>query len=431
MSATKQGGFKAVAAASIGNALEWYDFSIFAFFATYISRNFFIDGDAHNALINTLIVFGSGFLARPVGAVLIGVYGDKMGRKAAITLTIAIMALGTFIILVTPPASYIGIYAPILLLLARLLQGLSAGGEIGGATAFLLEHAPKNKRLLYASFLQASMGFSNILAAMMGVLVTTFFTESEVLEYAWRFAFLFGLLIVPVGFYIRSTLDETPEFKDMQKNRSEHHSPLKEIFSKHLFRVVVGILFSILWTSCIYTFIIYMPSAYYADVHVGLMFTRNDVFWASLIGNIFMTIGCVFFAQVAQKVGAFRLLFVGIVLLGLAPFVVLNWLFVSKDFVSLVMGHTFFCILISIFAGLAPSVLANYYPAEIRSTALAISYNTAAIFFAGFTPALMAYLVKYNALSPAYWVLFACVVGLIGTYFISKDKRKLDEKDIG
>lgn len=150
--AKKQSGFKAIAAAGIGNALEWYDFSVFAFFATYISKNFFIDNDASSALINTFILFGAGFLARPLGAIIIGAYGDKMGRKAAITLTIAMMAIGTFIIFVTPPISYIGIFAPILLLIARLFQGFSTGGEIGGAAAFLIEHAPENKKYFMLLF---------------------------------------------------------------------------------------------------------------------------------------------------------------------------------------------------------------------------------------------------------------------------------------
>ncbi|HEB9344199.1 TPA: MFS transporter [Campylobacter coli] len=417
--AKKQSGFKAIAAAGIGNALEWYDFSVFAFFATYISKNFFIDNDASSALINTFILFGAGFLARPLGAIIIGAYGDKMGRKAAITLTIAMMAIGTFIIFVTPPISYIGIFAPILLLIARLFQGFSTGGEIGGAAAFLIEHAPENKKIFYASFLQASMGMSNILAALMGIFLTTFFTESQILDYAWRFAFLFGLLIVPVGFYIRNTLDETPEFKNL--NQNNYHSPLKVIFQGYCFKIIMGILFSILWTSCVYTFIIYMPT-YYVNHNIGLNFTQNQSFWASFIGNIFLVGGCIVFARIAQKIGVYKMLFLSIILLASVPFLVLYVLFLYTNFYVLFISHILLCILVSIFAGIAPSILATYYPTFIRSSALAISYNIAAIFFAGFTPAIVNYLVAFNIFAPAYWVLLACIFAFIGAYFMKRDK---------
>lgn len=417
----KQNGFKAIAAASIGNALEWYDFSVFAFFATYISKNFFIDNDPSSALINTFILFGAGFLARPLGALIIGAYGDKMGRKAAITLTIGMMAIGTFIILVTPPTSYIGIFAPILLLIARLFQGFSAGGEIGGATAFLLEHAPENKKVFYASFLQASMGVSNIISALMGIFLTTFFTESQILDYAWRFAFLFGLLIVPVGFYIRSTLEETPEFQNL-KQTHHHHNPLKTIFKHYTFKIFIGVLFSILWTSCVYTFIIYMPT-YYSNDEIGLKFTHNETFWVSFIGNLFLATGCVIFAQIAHKFGTYKLLFLSIILLAIVPFLVLYFLFLNPSFYVLLLTHIILCVLVSVFAGIAPAALANYYPTLIRSTALAVSYNIAAIFFAGFTPAIVNYFIRFNVHAPAYWVLLTCIAAFVGAYFMNKEKK--------
>lgn len=417
---TKYGGFKAVFAASVGNALEWYDFSVFAFFAVYISRNFFIDNDASSALINTFILFGVGFLARPLGALIIGAYGDKMGRKFALTLTIAMMAIGTFIILVTPPASSIGVFAPILLLIGRLFQGFSTGGEIGGAASFLLEHAPRHKRVFYASFLQASMGVSNILSALMGIALTTFFTESEILDYAWRFAFLFGLLIVPVGFYVRMSLDETPEFTHFQKHTKHVHNPLKLLFGRYAFKMLIGVLFSILWTSCVYTFIIYMPTYY---THSFLNFTANEAFWASFLGNIFMVIGCIVFAQIAQVKGSFKMLYCSIVLLAFLPLVMLYFLFIFKNFLFLLLIQILLCTVVSMFAGIAPAALASYYPIQIRSSALAVSYNIAAIFFAGFTPAIVNYFVSYNVFAPAYWVIFACLCAVVGVYFMEKDEE--------
>lgn len=173
---------KAVGAAAIGNTLEWYDFSIFAFLAAYIGHSFFQDGDETSALVKTFLVFGVGFIARPLDALFLGAYGDKVGRKAALTLTIGLMAIGTLIIAIAPPIWTIGAGAPILLLVGRLLQGFSAGGEIGGAMAFLVESAPENKKATYAAWLQASMGFSNILAALAGWTVSSLFEDQQIRE---------------------------------------------------------------------------------------------------------------------------------------------------------------------------------------------------------------------------------------------------------
>src|ERR1700744_4445656 len=161
-------GARAILAASIGNALEWYDFSVYAFFAIYISRNVFVDSGGASALIGAFLVYGVAFIARPVGAVILGAFADRSGRRAALTLSLFLMAGGSLCIAVAPPYAVVGIGAPVLILCGRLLQGLSAGGEIGGAVSFLVEHAPPERRGAYAAWLQSSMGGSNILGALTG-----------------------------------------------------------------------------------------------------------------------------------------------------------------------------------------------------------------------------------------------------------------------
>src|SRR5882724_3130481 len=174
------GARRAILAASVGNLLEWYDFSVYALFAIYIAANFFPRSDPGLDLVKAFLVFGLGFVIRPLGAVLIGVYGDRAGRKAALTLTILIMAGGTLIISVAPSYAAIGIGAPLLLLAGRILQGFSAGGEIGSATAFLVEHAPSPRRGRYTAWLQASMGMSNILGALVAFTITALLPATEV-----------------------------------------------------------------------------------------------------------------------------------------------------------------------------------------------------------------------------------------------------------
>jgi len=209
-------GRKAITAASIGNALEWYDFSVYAFFAVYIAQNFFNPNDDGAQLFEAFLAFGLGFVIRPLGALVIGAYGDRAGRKAALTLTIMTMAVGTAIIAFAPPYTAIGIGAPLLILCGRVLQGFSAGGEVGGAAAFLIEHAPENQKGRYASWLQASMGISNILAALVATAVTLTLSREQIGDWGWRIPFILGLSIAPIGLWMRKTLDETPLFVEEQ-----------------------------------------------------------------------------------------------------------------------------------------------------------------------------------------------------------------------
>lgn len=414
---------KAVAAASIGNALEWYDFSVFAFFASYIGHSFFVAGDEVSALISTFLVFAVGFIARPIGALYLGSYGDRVGRKAALTLTIGIMALGTLIIAIAPPVWMIGVGAPILLLAGRLLQGFSAGGEIGGATAFLVESAPVEKRASYAAWLQASMGISNILAAFMGMMITSFFDDATISQWAWRLPFVVGLLIVPLGYYIRRTLDETPEFEAQQKQtQPADKKPLLDIVRRYPRHMILGILFSILWTVCVYVLVIYMPT-YYASPIIGLGFTRNQAFTASLVGNIFMVIGCVFAGRMADRMGAYKVLRAGCVILMFISWPLLTWLHHSATVTNLIIVQILNCFAVALFAGVAPSALAQLFPIQVRSTGMAVSYNVAAIFFAGFTPALMTWATTIDVMAPSYYMFIASVIGLLATVGMSRLKR--------
>ncbi len=191
-------GTRAILAASLGNLLEWYDFAVYAAFAIYIGANFFPHDSPAAGLVSAFLVFGLGFVIRPLGAILIGIYGDRAGRKAALTATILIMACGTLIIAAAPTYAAIGLGAPLVLLAGRVLQGFSAGGEIGNAAAFLVEHAPPTRKALFTAWLQASMGMSNILGALVAFTITSLLPQSEIVRWAWRVPFFIGLAIVPM-----------------------------------------------------------------------------------------------------------------------------------------------------------------------------------------------------------------------------------------
>lgn len=200
-----------VFSSSIGNALEWFDFLVYGYFAPIIAKVFF---PVHDEWLLTLLAvgtFGISFLMRPLGAIVLGIYGDRHGRKAALTLAIALMMAGTLAMAVMPPYASIGIAAPLLILLARLVQGFAVGGEFGSATALMVEHSP-NRRGYFASWQFASQGAAAILAAAFGSLLAWWLPPEQLQAWGWRLPFCFGLVLGPVGWYIRSHLDETPEF---------------------------------------------------------------------------------------------------------------------------------------------------------------------------------------------------------------------------
>src|ERR1700723_1215786 len=254
--ATKAGSEKSIvrliAAVSIGNALEWYDIAIYGYFAVYVSKAFFPNNDPTTSLLLTFGTFGLSFLVRPIGGVILGAYADRHGRKASLMISIVMMTLGTFVIAFMPTYETIGLLAPIAVLAARLVQGFSAGGEFGSSTAFLVEHAP-GRRGFIASWQFASQGLSTLLASAFGVGLTSWLTPADMQSWGWRIPFLFGILVGPVGIYIRNHLeDATPP-------PAQHASPIKEVLLRQKFRVLLGI-GAIAISTAVNYLIIYMPT---------------------------------------------------------------------------------------------------------------------------------------------------------------------------
>ncbi|WP_258273729.1 MFS transporter [Agrococcus sp. HG114] len=403
---------KVVVAAAAGNALEWFDFSSYAFFAAYISANFFMQGDAGSGMIATFLVFAVGFIARPLGAIVLGSYGDTHGRKATLMLTVSLMAVGTFIIGFAPPIWAIGIGAPILLTIGRLFQGFSAGGEIGGATSYLVEKAPPERRAGLTGWLQGSMGIANAMSALLGVIITASFPESEIVEWAWRIPFVVGLLIVPVAIYIRKQLDETEEFLQMKEEiGSAKQSPIRDLLRSYPKHLVVAALMAILWQVSVYALVIY-STVYYASGAAGLGFTSNEAFWASLAGNLVMIFACVYAGRLADRFGTRRTLRWSIWTLIAVPVPALALLHAVPEMPMLIAVHIVLCVAVSGFAGIIPSALARVFPPEVRSTGTSFSYNIAAIFFAGFTPALMTWAIGFTPLATGIYVALAGLVAL-------------------
>jgi len=420
-------GYRAVAATSIGNALEWYDFSVYAFFAVYIGQNAFRHTNDAAQLLQAFMAFGIGFVARPLGALLIGAYGDYAGRKAALTLTILLMAAGTGIMAFAPGYSAIGIGAPLMIVCGRMLQGFSAGGEIGGATAFLIEHAPEGKKGIYSSWLQASMAISNVIAALVATCVTLLLTHSQVSSWGWRLPFIIGLAIAPVGLWLRSTLDETPEFRlEMERAHQEQQSlktPLLRVIREYPMSLLLGTGFSILWAICVYTLIIFMPIYVQKTMH----FESRQAFLASLIGNCFMVISCLFAGSLSDRIGRRKVLNIATCLMLIGIYPLLLWLSWSHTTMTLITVQTVFCMMVAMFVGVAPATLATIFPTRVRSSGMSLSYNFSVTVFGGFAPAILTWLTLRpgGTFAPAWYVMAACVIALLSIFFLPSDGSAL------
>jgi MFS transporter, MHS family, proline/betaine transporter len=417
---------RAIVATSIGNMLEWYDFTVYALFAVFIAGNFFPGGDDPSAnLLKTFLFFGMGFVVRPLGAVLVGNYGDRAGRKAALTFTILLMAVGTAVIAFSPPYAAIGLGAPLLLLLGRVLQGFSAGGEIGGATAYLLESAAPAQRGRIVAWLQASMGMSNILGALVAFSVTAFLSVNEVKSWGWRLPFLFGLLILPVGLYLRRSLEETEAFRVLADERRQakiHVSaPLLEVFRGYGKRLCIAFGVAVLWAVAVYVLMIFLPT--YVQRPDTFNFSARQAFGSSLIGNVPFVIGCVIFGSLSDRIGRRRSLFISASLLLICVLPLFMWLKAYPTTATLIVVQSIICILVSSWCGVVPSAVAEVFPTAVRATGMSLVYNGAFTVFGGFAPAILTWFTRRSGgsvFAPAWYVMLAAAVALTAIPFLGK-----------
>ena len=414
-------GPRAILAASIGNALEWYDFSVYAFFAIYISRNVFVDSGGAAALIDAFLVYGVAFVARPVGAVVLGAYGDRSGRRAALTLSLILMAAGSLCIAIAPPYAVVGVGAPLLILCGRLLQGLSAGGEIGGAVSFLVEHAPPERRGAYAAWLQSSMGVSNILGALTGATLSALLTPEQLSSWGWRIPFILGLSVAPVGLWLRASLEETPAFEAARREGSQPKhllTSLRDVVVEQPRALCIAAGISVVWVVAVYTLLLYMPTY----VQRSLGFSPSEAFTASVVGNVVMALGCIAAGRISDRIGRVLTVRIGTLLLLVGTYPVLAWVVSTRTVTALFVGQTLFCAIVSVFTGSVPAVLAALFPPRLRSTGVSLTYNFAAVVFGGFAPAVLTFLTEstHNTMAPAFYVVAAAAVSFLALAFVPR-----------
>jgi MFS transporter, MHS family, proline/betaine transporter len=399
---------RAVAAATIGSALEWYDFIVYSFFAAMIGKLFFPAAAPNSQLLIGLATFGVGFFMRPLGAIVLGVYGDRRGRRAALSLTIAVMIVGIAILTFTPTYDQIGMLAPVLVVLARLFQGFSAGGEFGGTTSYLSEYSLQHQRGLYVSWQMSSQFMASLLGGLVAALVTGFLSADALAAYGWRIPFAIGLLIGPVGFYIRRRLEDTPAFTAQTKLAD---SPLGEALGSHFKVIACGFGMVVLGTVCVYVLVLFLPGYATRQFHLP----QSDAFATTAYMSLVAVIWAVIAGWLSDRIGRKPLLLVASIGLVILTYPLFAFFAAQPSLTRLLIIQTVFALLIATYTAVSPALLAELFPTRVRNTALALSYNIAVAIFGGFGQLIVAWLIIHtgDVLSPAYYVTAASVVGMV------------------
>jgi MFS transporter, MHS family, proline/betaine transporter len=411
---------QAVAAAVIGNVLEWYDFGVYAFVAIYISRNFFPQGNEVTALLSTFLAYGLGFLARPLGAIVIGHVGDARGRKTALLITILLMAIGTVLIGLLPTFETIGYLAPLLLVVARLLQGFSAGGEWGSSTAFIVEWAPAGERGYYGSFQQTSVVAGLLMGSGVAAVLNTVMTPDDMASWGWRIPFLLGALIGPVGMYMRRTIDETPAYRRMAAApQAAQDSTSPWLLAGRAFG------FTIVWTVCFYILLNYMPTYTQKYLHLS----ASAALWSNTIGLFVLLAGIPVMGRLSDRVGRKPLLLACCVAYIVLPYPIFSFLVGGAPYVALVAVQMLFAVLISMFSGPGPAAIAEIFPTRTRSLWMTSGYALSVSIFGGFAPFLSVWLIDRFAspLAHTFYLIAAAIVSTVVIWTM----RETAHEDLG
>jgi MHS family proline/betaine transporter-like MFS transporter len=406
-SSTQVGTKQSIAAAVIGNALEWFDLVVYGFFAPVIAALFFPVKNESASLIYALGTFGVSFIVRPLGAIVIGRFADRSGRRAALVLVTTLMLFGTFIIAVVPTYSQIGIAAPALLLVARLIQGFSAGGEFGSATAYLAEQSP-NRRGYYSSWQFSSQGVATLLASCMGLFLTLCLSRQQLYSWGWRLPFTVGLLIGPVAYFIRMHAVETPEFVAARNRAVGNPQPLRVM--PRTGDVAVGAGAVVAATVSLYL-TLYLPT--FTRVVLGL---KAEVgFAATFSAGALMLVIPPFVGAWSDRVGRLPIGLLAVVSIVVLPIPLFLWLVAGPSALRVVLVQMALGIVTAAYLGILPAFLSELFPVESRTTGLSLSYNVAVVIAGGFAPMLFSVLVAMtgNAAAPSFYLVFAGLVSLV------------------
>jgi MHS family citrate/tricarballylate:H+ symporter-like MFS transporter len=404
-----------------GNFMEMFDFFLFGFYASSIARAFFPSGDEVASLMMTFMTFGAGFLMRPLGAIVLGAYVDRVGRRQGLIVTLGLMAMGTLLIACVPGYASIGYAAPLLVLVGRLLQGFSAGAELGGVSVYLSEMATKGRKGFYVSWQSASQQVAIVVAAALGYGLNALLSKEQIGDWGWRIPFFIGCMIVPVLFMIRRSLQETEEFA-----RRTHRPTTSEIFKSMLDNwalVIAGMMMVALTTVSFYLITVYTPTFGKAV----LKLSTGDALIVTLLVGVSNFVWLPVMGALSDRIGRKPLL-VGFALLTiLTAYPAMRWLVQDPSFIHMLMVELWLSFLYGSYNGAMVVALTEVMPVEVRTVGFSLAYSLATALFGGFTPAVATGLIAMTGdkAAPALWMTAAAVCSLLATLYLYRARRRL------
>ncbi|MGV7244321.1 tricarballylate/proton symporter TcuC [uncultured Caballeronia sp.] len=406
----------AVLRVTSGNFLEQFDFFLFGFYATYIARTFFPAASEFASLMQTFAVFGAGFLMRPLGAIVLGAYIDKVGRRRGLIVTLSIMASGTILIACVPGFATIGLLAPALVLLGRLLQGFSAGAELGGVSVYLAEMATPGKKGFYTSWQSASQQVAIVVAAALGYALNSMLSPPQIAGWGWRVPFFIGCMIVPFLYILRRSLQETAEFKARR-----HHPATGEVFRSMLTNwktVIAGMLMVAMTTTTFYLITVYTPTFGRAVLHLSTSDSLIVTLFVGVSNFIWLPIG----GAISDRIGRKPVLLFVSALAIITAYPALSWLAHDPSFLRMLGVLLYFSFFFGAYNGAMVAALTEVMPVDVRVAGFSLAFSLATAIFGGFTPAVSTYLIQTTGdkAAPAYWLIFAAVCGFIATLALYK-----------
>ena len=403
--------FGAVVRVTSGNFIEMYDFFLFGFYATAISKAFFPASSEYASLMLTFATFGAGFLMRPVGAVVLGAYVDRVGRRSGLLLTLTIMAAGTALVAFVPGYASVGLLAPFLVLIGRLLQGLSAGVELGGVSVYLSEIATPGRRGFYVSWQSASQQLAIVVSALLGYGLNAWLDNSALEAWGWRVPFFIGCMIVPVIFVIRRQLQETEAFK-----AAKHHPTFRQTLqgiAAHWRVIGLGTLLVIMTTVSFYLITVYTPtfgkSVLKLSTRESLLVTLavgvSNLVWLPIMGAL------------SDRIGRWPIMLAASALAVVTAYPAMSWLVGAPSLERMVMVELWLSFLYASYNGATIVALTEVVPSHIRTAGFSLAYSVATALFGGFTPLVSTWLIEAtgNRAMPGVWMALAALASLVAT----------------
>ena len=402
-----------------GNFLEQYDFFVYGYYANYIGKTFFPANNATVSLMLSLATFAVGFFMRPLGAIVLGSYIDRHGRRKGLILTLGLMATGTLSIAITPGYETLGMLAPLIILAGRLLQGFSAGAELGGVSVYLAEIATPGRRGFYTSWQSASQQPAVVVAALIGVALTAMLTSEQMTAWGWRIPMLIGCAIIPVIVILRRSLTETEEFQKMKHAHSG--AEVLRIVAENWRIVLAGAGMSALTTTTFYLITAYTPTFGREALHLDATGVLMVTLCVGISNFIWLPIG----GHISDRIGRYPLLFLIPVLAIVTAYPVMNWLIAAPSFPKLLTTVLLFSSYFGLYNGAMIPTLTEIMPARVRTAGFSLAFSLATALFGGLTPLVSTALIQQtgNRAAPALWLSFAAIVSL-GAVFLSRYARR-------